>query len=358
MTSINTRQVYAALGAALGRKLNNNDPSMVETVKVIDLDQPITTLALLRAHLLRIVLAAVTPVVLACHWVGASLGHGWFLCQIFCYVVRQQAELARQRRVSAWYGGWCQLSAQASAVPTALRAMCVVEPHGLRHYQLSLPITNVSSYAYVGTIAPYGVAPPAQAPKPYLDGDKQLVVPTAQELKHVEVLHERYNHALDAHVASETARLAREFAQIVTWASLQPTTAIYLYERSGCVTPDTLCNVLTIEYAKFIARCSTPEFDELAQLMPDITVCGHGTTRSANLRASLAVPGDGARSLTVTLLRCYDVAGECDVTTVCAPQSGAHGFSWEGNASCFHHHPRFSFALFAESLFLYAVSSC
>lgn len=277
------KYIKVVLSMPLPHRTNIN-VTLIDMFKVLDLDldEPLFTIDILKAHMVRLVLALVTPFVF--------MGHQWnkFVDNIVFFVtaiiwmssedVQRCAGQPKTDGVLSWCNNnLCYYLGYAWAIPRNIGKLktATTGPKGLRSLQHVMPRLEANSVACIYEYAPLYTQKPPGLPQPYLNADKEWIEPSEQELNEAKQLQEAYDNELEKSQATETSQFHRHMGKLVTWMCLNSTVSeLVFFERTGTLgrSRDQIKEAIFISLAQLICFCDPSEMQDFSRLIPKIIV--------------------------------------------------------------------------------------
>lgn len=267
--------------------------SMLNALKV---NTDVTTAALLRVHVLRVLQA----IWLFIHikiilWLEILDGIRELVCQ-FVHMLCWEAEAKAKKltysvklfnHIPNFVNYHYKIIERFPAVLYLFlsRNLICYSPWGFKEFKDSFPMVENSflpqSTALLLKINDNMLPYPPDIPKPYLDSDKELRVPSKKEYLHILSLRNEYFTQSRAHIAAEKVRMLSEIGRFITWNSLlSHINFVDIFETYGCLWDgdqlevegklEILGTSILNELNAFTSTCSEDELNELKDIIPEI----------------------------------------------------------------------------------------
>lgn len=267
-------------------------------LNALEVETDITTAALLRVHLLRILMTIWLFFHLGIiHWseyfenLRELVNH--FFYMLCCEAKRQAKNLKYSIKAvdyiveAANYRYFIIERLPLVLCLFLCRHLIFYSPSGLKEFQESFPAVDKlmfpESTCLLLKINDNLLAPPPDIPQPYLDNEKEVKVPSKREYQHALSLRNEYFTQKRTHLAAEKVRMLSEIGRFVTWNCLLSCIKfVDIYERFGCIWDG---NILTVEeklenlgasilneLCSFTNTCTKDEIEHLKNIIPEITL--------------------------------------------------------------------------------------
>lgn len=267
-------------------------------LNALNVDTDVTTAALLRVHILRILLT----IWLFFHinlirWLNFIKNVRELIYQ-FIYMLSLEANV-KGKKLKLSVGVLNNVVDAANyhyyfieRFPIALcqflcRYLLCYSPSGFREFQESFPLVDglrlPQSTGLLLKVNDNLLPLPPEIPQPFLDNEKQIKVPSKKEYLQVVSLRNEHFTQRRAHIAAEKVRMLSEIGRFVTWNCLLPSMKyVDIYERYGCLWDKNISAVeenleilgtsILNELCSFTNTCSECELNELRNIIPEITL--------------------------------------------------------------------------------------
>ncbi|MCH0629537.1 hypothetical protein JNB11_06150 [Kocuria palustris] len=273
--------------------------TLIDMFKVLDLDldEPVFTISILKAHMMRLVLALITPFVFLAHQWNQFWSNVEFYFNAILWMSNDDVNCcARQptkNGVLAWLNSVLGYYVNyVWVIPRNIHKIYAAkkDPRGLKNLQYVMPQLNASSVACVFEYPMVDLEKPDDLPKPYLDADKRYVEPSKEELEEAEQLHAVYKEEFDIRQNVETVKFLRHVGKLVTWMCLNSTvTELVIYERTGTLgkSVDDIKEAILIGLSQMICFCDSFEMQDLSRLVPKIVIDINGEQHDVSAQYSM-----------------------------------------------------------------------
>ncbi|KAL6452165.1 hypothetical protein SBY92_001422 [Candida maltosa Xu316] len=153
-------------------------------------------------------------------------------------------------------------------------------PVGLNKCLEYIPKLNTpESVTLILQCNPPMLSSPPDIPQPYLDADRNIIVPDKKEIQYVIAIRNEYFTQCKSHIAAERVRLLREIGRFITWCCLVPTIKeITIYEKSGNCWDgggdfiDSIKNSILVELVALANTCEPKELRQFKKILPQIVL--------------------------------------------------------------------------------------
>ncbi|CUM46883.1 uncharacterized protein AC631_01991 [Debaryomyces fabryi] len=270
----------------------------ISLLNALEVNTDITAAALLRVHLLRVLMTIWLFFHLGLiHWLECFQNIRELINQFFYMLCCEAKEQAKKLKYSIKAVDYVVEAANyryfiIERFPLVLcqflcRNLICYSPSGFKEFQESFPAVDKlifpQSTCLLLKINDNLLAPPPDIPQPYLDSEKEVKVPSKREYQHVLSLRNEYFTQKRTHLAAEKVRLLSEIGRFVTWNSLLSSIKfVDIYERFGCIWDGHILTVeekleilgasILNELCSFTNTCSKDELDHLKNIIPEITL--------------------------------------------------------------------------------------
>lgn len=151
---------------------------------------------------------------------------------------------------------------------------------GLTDFKSQIPMKYIpNSIALILRVNILLLSSPPPIPQPYLNANKELLVPSKKQIQNAISLRNEYITQNRTHIAAEKVRLSIQIGKFIVWNILQPNISnINVYEEMGILWNDKLTSIdeklvllsnsILNELHSFVGICSTSEFNDLLTLLP------------------------------------------------------------------------------------------
>lgn len=145
-----------------------------------------------------------------------------------------------------------------------------------------LPDSVPRSAALICTYTPFSASPPPKTPKPYLNADRKMVLPSKEEVDTAMALRNSYLEVRQAHFAAELTKMATAASKFVAWCSLLPELELVtIYNKQGHLQEESwavLADFVSRELRSIYEASSLMKQEEMLLKIPEIylvDVCSH-----------------------------------------------------------------------------------
>lgn len=235
-------------GNALGITPGNN------MLNLLDLQTEVNTFMILKTHILRVIFTTSVLVIM-------QFFSYWQIFQDFCEILaiiyfilsRQTLQTKTLLGFRQLVNALIQLPSVGSSVFHKTSSHSI--PTSMNDFTLHLPPNShlPESMSLIVEKNRFSVPLPPDSPKPYLDADKKMVLPTQKEMENFEAARKKYSSRHTEFVAAERVRLLREISSFIFWTSLLPTASFanvyeptgFLWAGSSTISVDELLEVIS-----------------------------------------------------------------------------------------------------------------